>query len=202
MIDAIILDLGGVLLNIDYQKPIDAFKALGVEVLYSQKDQGKLFDDLETGKISSADFRNEVRKLSSDALSDQQIDKAWNSILLDLPENRVELLYKLKQKFPLYLLSNTNEIHAQSFEEEIIREYGHNVFEEVFSGIYYSHRIQKRKPNAEAFLHVLKENGLHEATTLFIDDSPQHIVGAKNLGIQAYQLNGELEFLLKEIGVI
>ncbi|HRE96809.1 MAG TPA: HAD family phosphatase, partial [Flavobacteriales bacterium] len=88
---------------------------LGVEVLYSQKDQGKLFDDLETGKISSADFRNEVRKLSSDALSDQQIDKAWNSILLDLPENRVELLYKLKQKFPLYLLSNTNEIHAQSF---------------------------------------------------------------------------------------
>jgi glucose-1-phosphatase len=200
--DALILDLGGVLLNIDYQKPIDSFKALGVNVLYSKKEQSKLFDDLETGKISPAEFRDDVRKLSGLPLSDQQIDDAWNSILLDLPENRVELLYQLKEKYPLFLLSNTNEIHAQSFTETVVREYGHNVFEGVFSGVYYSHRIGKRKPNADAFLHVLNENDLHAENVVFIDDSPQHIEGAKQTGISAHLLNGELEDLLKKLNVV
>jgi putative hydrolase of the HAD superfamily len=198
----IIFDLGGVLLNIDYQKPVEAFRALGVDLQYSQKEQTKLFDDLETGKISPAIFREEVRRLSGQNLSDNDIDRAWNSILLDLPEHRVAFLHQLKSKYPLFLLSNTNEIHIAQFEEDLVREYGHPVFEDVFQTIYYSSRIGKRKPNADAFLHVLNDHEMRPETTLFIDDSPQHVEGAKKLGIQAYLLKGEPEDLLLSLGLI
>lgn len=200
--DFILLDLGGVLLNIDYQKPLAAFKELGIALPFTQKEQSALFDDLETGKIHPAEFRNSIRKLSQNPLSDRQIDEAWNSILLDLPENRVDLLYRLKQKYPLFLLSNTNEIHIKAFEEEMMREYGHHVFEDVFTAYYYSSRIGKRKPHKEAFLHVIRETGMSAENGVFIDDSPQHIEGAKQVGLQAHLLQGELQDLLQELRLI
>ena len=110
---AIIFDLGGVILNINYQKTIDEFIKLGIKnasILYSKKIQTNLFNQIETGKISSRKFLTELQNKTTNANIDQ-VEKAWNAMLLDLPKERITLLKKLKSIYPLFLLSNTNAIH-------------------------------------------------------------------------------------------
>lgn len=192
----IIFDLGGVLLRIDYDRPIEEFRKLGLPVdesFYSKKKQSPLFDDLEMGKISVEDFRNEVRKKTNRPLTDEEIDQAWNSILLDYPKERMEMLYELKNHYRLFMLSNTNAIHLPAFYNILQNDYDKNIFAEVFERCYFSHEIGMRKPHADIFNLVLQENNLTAGETLFIDDSKQHVEGASKLGIHAKWLNLQKE---------
>jgi len=190
--DAIIFDLGGVVLNLDYEATINAFKELGKEnfdKLYTQANQDKIFDQYETGSLSTEDFRNYFRQFLDDEISDQQINDAWNSLLLDLPQNRIDLLFKLKNKYQIFLLSNTNELHLKQFRIILSESYGDaDLLEKVFHKTYYSNLIGKRKPNADAFELLIDEQGLETKKTLFIDDSIQHIEGAKKIGLQTIHL--------------
>lgn len=188
----IIFDLGGVLLNLDFSAMTREFENLGVknfEEIYSKGKQLDLFDDLEIGKISPQQFRNKIRELTGVNNHDTEIDNAWNSILLDFPKENKELLFELKTKYRLFLLSNTNEIHINSFEKSLISRFGINFLPNVFENAYYSSRIGLRKPNTDAFDYVLKHNGLSANETIFIDDSIQHIEGALNVGLKAHWLD-------------
>jgi len=189
-IKSIIFDLGAVLLNIDYQKTICEFEKLGIKKssnFYSKKTQTNIFNLLETGKISDEDFVKEIQLLCKDAKGEQVIF-AWNALLLDLPNERIELLKKLKQDFHIYLLSNTNSIHISEFRKKL-GEIKYQEFYNLFDKVYYSHEIRFRKPNKEAFQLILSENDLKSNEVLFIDDSPQHIRGAKKLGIKTHHLS-------------
>jgi putative hydrolase of the HAD superfamily len=108
-------------------------------------------------------------------------------MLLDLPKHRVSLLKDLNKKHDIYLLSNTNSIHISEFKN-IMGYEKYEEFYKLFKKVYYSHEIGFRKPNKEAFQLILDENNLNADKVLFIDDSPQHIEGAKNLGIKTYHL--------------
>lgn len=196
---AIILDFGGVLLNIDYEAPIREFKKLGIDKfqqLFAQASQSNLFDDFEKGIISNELFRSELKKISGKNISDEQIDSAWNSILLDFPERKMKLLEELKKKYKLFLLSNTNKIHVENFEKEMNEKYGKNHFQSHFEKIYFSSSIGMRKPDVEIFDFVLKENDLPPEETIFIDDSIQHISGAQKAGIVAFHLDLKKEDLI------
>lgn len=188
-IKSIIFDLGAVLLNISYQKTIEEFDKLGIKnssTFYSKKLQTNIFNLLETGEISESDFIKEIQKHCTES-TNTQILYAWNAMLLDLPLHRVKLLKQLKKDFNLYLLSNTNSIHITEFENKIgSKQY--KEFYQLFDKVYYSHKIGHRKPNAEAFQLIIEENNLIAEEILFIDDSPQHIEGAKKLGIKTYHL--------------
>ncbi|MDC0339174.1 HAD family phosphatase [Flavobacteriales bacterium] len=186
----IIFDLGGVILNIDYGQTANAFKKIGVanfDEIYSQAKQVQVFDKLETGELTPDEFREYMKEIvPSLQLSD--IDKAWNAMLLDLPASRIDLLKKLKKKYRLFLLSNTNEIHIKCFRKIIDSSYGENIFDAIFENQYYSSEIGMRKPNPECFQYVLEKNGMEPSETLFIDDSIQHVEGARKLKINAYHL--------------
>jgi len=190
----IIFDLGGVILNIDYKLSAEAFKKLGAndfDELYSQAKQSELFDRLETGRISLNDFRNEVRRIFEATWSDTEIDSAWNAMLLDLPPARIELLQELKKRYKIYLLSNTNQIHYDQYGGMLRERFGLNDLSEVFDKAYYSHEVGMRKPDAEVFEFVLNANAAEANETLFIDDSIQHIEGAKRIGLETYHLREE-----------
>ena len=193
--DAIIFDLGGVILNLDYNRTIKAFEKLGMhdfESYYSQAQQNNLFDDYETGAISSNDFRAYFKTTLDQSLTNKKIDDAWNKMLLDLPEKRINLLLSIKEITPIYLFSNTNDIHLQCFRQIIADTHGNqHLLESIFTKTYYSHLLGHRKPNRSAFETVLKENSLNANNTLFIDDSEQHIFGAREAGIEAYHLVNE-----------
>jgi putative hydrolase of the HAD superfamily len=111
-------------------------------------------------------------------------------MLLDLPAHRIKLLNKLNDEYPIYLYSNTNAIHLEAFKCIIQQQYGNkNLLEDTFNKTYYSHLIKKRKPNPDGFEQIIKENNLQPKTTLFIDDSHQHILGAQKVGLKSLWLN-------------
>lgn len=186
----IIFDYGNVIFTIDFKRTQAAFEALGitnVEEFYAHKGHNEIFDLFEKGEISSAQFRNGIRKVSGHPeLTDQQIDDTWNSLLIGVPEGNHELLLKLKDKYRLFLLSNINEIHLNFINNYLKTEFGLDGNEVFFEKIYYSHLVGKRKPSKEIFEQVLNENNLKKEETLFIDDSPQHLKTAAELGIQTY----------------
>lgn len=183
----IILDLGGVILNIDYKKTEEAFVALGLRDFaqrYSQLQQTEVFDHFETGQISRIDFLESMRTTAGVALTDHQVIDAWNAMLLDLPLRRLQLLQQLQLHFDLFLLSNTNEIHEEAFNKTLKSLTGFDSLAVFFDKVYFSHRVGLRKPDSRIFNLILEQNGLEAARTLFVDDSPQHIATAKRLGIQ------------------
>ena len=190
-IDAIIFDLGGVILNLDYHLTIRAFEKLGMKdssELFSQKAQSGFFDDFETGKIGAQAFRKEVRKVLHSSVTDSEIDKAWNAMLLDFPQSRFEFLKSISSKKRSFLLSNTNETHMAWFKKYVNELFGENVFFNLFEEAYLSNEMGMRKPNVEIFEHVISQNQLDPKTTLFIDDSEQHLRGAKLAGLQTHWL--------------
>ena len=184
----IIFDLGRVILNIDYQKTAAAFRQIGLtnfDELYSQMRQSTLFDRLEVGEIGSREFEEELNRYASRSLRREEIHRAWNAMLLELPQEHLDLLEELRKQYRLFLFSNTNEIHVPAFTELIRQQRGVEDFGSYFDGVYYSHEVGKRKPNVEAFEHVLEANDLNPQETLFIDDSPQHVEGGSKAGLQA-----------------
>ena len=199
----IIFDLGGVILNIDYSLTEKAFSKLGIsdfKTLFSQAQQTQLFDNYEKGFISSDNFRTELKKYLQKNISDAEIDIAWNSILLDLPKERIDLLKKIKTTHRTFLLSNTNDIHIETFNSYLKNEFELPDLSSFFEKMYLSYEIGMRKPDAEIFELVLRENNLKPKETLFIDDSIQHVEAAKKLGIEAYWLDVKKETILEVLG--
>ena len=186
----IIFDYGNVIFNIDFTNVQQAWKKLGItnaDEFYGHRQQDAVFNLLERGEISPADFRDRIREIShKPELTDQQIDDAWNAIFVGIPQGNHELLQQLKGKYRTFLLSNINAIHYDYVHTYLQKEFGMANNDDLFEKTYYSHLVGKRKPDAEIFEQVLRENNLNPAETLFIDDSPQHLETAKKLGLQTY----------------
>lgn len=186
----IIFDLGGVIINLDYHKTIRSFEELGCEGFagfYTQQKQHRFFSDLETGSITAEEFRDELRRHTGISATDAQIDNAWNALLLDTPQERLDFLAELGKRKRIFLLSNTNGIHKPVFDQTFQAQTG-GTLDKYFEKAYYSHLVADRKPNPSIFQMVLDENGLLASETMFIDDSYQHIEAARAMGIHAVWL--------------
>jgi glucose-1-phosphatase len=194
--DAVIFDLGGVIINLNYDLTIQAFEELGMRdfsEVYTQLAQSTLFDDYETGRISSQHFINKLLDHFPSGTSPNRIVAAWNAMILDVPVEKPQLLKSLNAEMPIFLLSNTNEIHMQ----KVNREWGissNEVLENHFSKVYLSYEVGMRKPDLTIFQKVCAEQGLVPKNTLFIDDSPQHIEGAQLAGLQTLHLKHPEKF--------
>lgn len=191
LVKNILFDFGGVFLNIDFAKTYEAFKMLGISDFSSFFDgytQTPLFEDLETGKITPADFADGIRQLSGLNVTDEQIFTAWNALLLDLPAIRVAVLKRAAFNYRVFLLSNTNQIHYEVYNGDFRQLNGYD-FENLFEKAYWSHRIGMRKPNPEVFREILLQNNLRADETVFIDDGIMHIEAAKALGFNVIHLH-------------
>jgi glucose-1-phosphatase len=189
--EAIIFDLGGVILNIDYSLTRIAFEKAGIKNfhdMYSQANADELFSNLETGKISEDSFYNELNKRTGLYLPSVEIERAWNAMLLTFREKSLEFLNTLKPKYKLFLLSNTNHIHLNAFNKIYLEKKRDKLFEAFFDKAYYSCKMGLRKPNADIYEFVLTENNLDAGKVLFVDDSAQNIEAAKILGMQTILL--------------
>ena len=188
--DAIIFDLGGVIINLDYQLTIEAFKKLGIdnfEEMYTQAKQNNLFDDFETGKISSQHFINSLLPFLPSGTSANKVVHAWNAMILDFPKKRLELLDQLNSKYRVFLLSNTNDIHLQAVNRSLANTTDRKL-ETYFEKVYLSHEVKLRKPHKEIFELVCTEQNLNPETTIFIDDTIGHVNGANSIGLKGIHL--------------
>jgi len=200
-ITTLIFDFGGVIINLDLPRCIQRFKDLGFENIdqyLSNFRQSNFFLLYENGTIDTAQFRNEIRKHINKPLADAEIDDAWSAFLRDIPQEKLELLTKLRERFRLLLLSNTNPLHIEMSTKNEFAKRGKTIYD-YFEKCYFSYEMKLTKPQPEIFEAVLKDAGLRPEECLFIDDGATNIAQAERMGIQTYLATpGEdLSFLLK-----
>jgi FMN phosphatase YigB (HAD superfamily) len=186
----IIFDYGNVIFSIDFTLTQQAFADLGINnatEFFGHRKQDNIFNAFEKGEITADEFRARIReKAGNQNLSDEQINNAWNKMLLGIAKGNNDLLMKLKGIYRTFLLSNINAIHYDYIIDYLKREFDFEGNDHLFEKVYYSHLIGKRKPDAEIFEYILKDSNLKPEETLFIDDSPQHLETASQLGIQTF----------------
>ena len=184
----IIFDYGNVIFEINFKRTQDALFQLGItniEAFFAHKNHNLLFDNFETAGITPSEFRAGIRKAANNnELTDIKIDEAWNSLLTGISANNHDVLLAVKGKYRTFLLSNNNEIHYNWIINYLQKEFGIDNYDTFFEKAYFSHQMRLRKPNVNIFEQVINENKLNPTETLFIDDSPQHIEGAKKSGLQ------------------
>ena len=201
----IIFDYGNVIFLLDFQQLKEGWNRIaisGPDAFFSHGVQHPIFDQFDKGHISENEFRDFIREKSGKAdLTDEEIDAAWNSLLLGVANGTHEVLAELKQKYRTFLLSNINPIHYNYIMNYLKTEFGFENNDHLFEKTYYSHFVGLRKPDKAIFEKVLSENGLKAEETLFIDDIAENLEPAKALGIQTYLMKAPdtiQEFIKRE----
>lgn len=195
----IIFDLGDVIINIDVPRAAQSFATLSGLDLKEVLDifqQNELFRQFETGRLDATAFRGYVRQiLRNEGWADGDLDKAWNSLLLDIPPQRIEMLQKLAKKYRLFLLSNTSSIHIAKVNEILHETSGVARLDDLFEKIYLSYEMGIMKPDTEIYERVLEDAGLVAEETLFLDDNADNIAAAGTLGIKTIHVQKPLTML-------
>ena len=186
----IIFDLGNVLYDIDFKIMYKRFHEFGIpnfENHFTLNQSDPLFFDLEKGLIDQVAFCKGLNQMYNLSLSHDQIINAWNSLLIRFREKSLDWIKAHQQKIPMFLYSNTNQIHYNFFIPQYKQEVGGN-FEKLFKTTYYSHEIRMRKPDPASFQYILEQEGLIAAETLFIDDNEPNVAAASSVGLQVLYL--------------
>ena len=187
----IIFDLGGVILDIDENIVYQELEKLGIPV--SQLTHSKEFVDImskfDRGIYTAPTFRKKLKALiGQEKMTDQKFDSIWNSMLLDIPRERIEAIEKIKKHYKIFLMSNTNEIHYDLYVRDLQLRFGYREFDELFNKSYFSFDIHLEKPDPRFFELILDHEQLLAEETLFIDDTATNIKAAKALGIKTYHI--------------
>ncbi len=190
-IEHIILDLGGVIINLNHELTYSAFRQLFPyhhQEIHNKLSVLQLVEKYETNQVSTHEFIQYFKGFNS-SVSDDQIIEAWNKMLLDIPLERIRLIERISKKYQVYLLSNTNELHYDAIEKYYQKLTRNSTFKSLFKESYLSYQVGLRKPNPEIFQYLIRDAQLKPENTLFIDDSMEHINSALTLNINAQHLN-------------
>lgn len=189
-IQNIIFDLGGVIIDLDRERCVNAFEKLGLRNagealgLYVQKDP---FLGLEKGTVTAAGFFDTMRPLCGGA-SDRVITDAFNAFLVDLPTARLQRLRELRMAgYRVFALSNTNPVMYNSWIANAFRQEGGTI-NDYFDGVVASFQELTCKPDPLIFEILLRRYGLNPAQTLMLDDSDANCRAAASCGIHALRV--------------
>jgi putative hydrolase of the HAD superfamily len=196
----IIFDLGGVIINTKTDKEWLEENLLKV---FQKEPLGQLMlqnylKHYETGKITTAEFIRKMKEIANEDCTLDQIIKNWNGILKDIPEERVTMLQRLKSKYRLILMSNTNEIHLEAIEKYMQEKFGRDILKENFHHCYYSFEAGYRKPHKEFHEYVLQKENLNPESCLYIDDRQENLVEPSKLKIRTQLADREIVEILKD----
>ena len=193
----ILFDFGGVIINLNLQASVEAFMKLcgpNATISFDQWSKYGVEPAFERGELSPEEFCDQMRRLLDNPVSDQQIHDAWNAMILDLPEYRMEALESLRKKYRIFLLSNTSQIHYDLYTKQFTERYGYAHWEDLFERAWFSHEVGIRKPDAAIFHLLLDEGKIKAGETLFIDDSKANTDAAKALGFEVLHLTPDIDW--------
>jgi glucose-1-phosphatase len=191
----LIFDFGGVICGLDIARTEKKFKEFGPAKLTdpaSQKESAnvfeKLVEHLETGAITPDQFRQAIRDHYLNPPTDEAIDETWNAMLLPISDERIHLLQVLRNRYRIFLLSNSNKIHMAKYLPDFQRQTGYHDFNDLFEKAYFSCEVGLKKPEPEIYRFVLSDSRLKPEESLFIDDMPENVKGAESVGIKGFHL--------------
>ncbi|MBE9489289.1 MAG: HAD family phosphatase [Bacteroidetes bacterium] len=191
MIKTLIFDFGDVFIDLDKEAPYKEMEKLGITFFSEEMSKTNIL--YETGKIITSEFLEFYTKKFS-FISAKELSDAWNAIILDFPEYRLEFIEALSKskKYKLILLSNTNSLHIEKVIENMKLD-RYKRFQQCFDSFYLSHEIHLRKPNLDIYEFVLATHKLHPNECLFIDDTFENTESAKKIGIHTWNINPKNE---------
>jgi len=199
----VILDLGGVLVDIEPDNTINELKRIVQPHLLENLNWDEIPEvvlAMETGKWNKQQFIQHFKSICKPGVIEEEIVDAWCAMFLEFPRERVEMVKSLGKKYNLYLLSNTNSYHIKCFESEFKNRYNFPL-KRLFKNIYYSSEIGFRKPDTECFNHVLAHAGLNPEETIMVDDREDNCRAAESVGMHFLKVpeNSGLEAVVGEL---
>lgn len=182
-------DFGGVLVDLDFNASIEAFRELGAVAPKSFYSEifNKTLRDFENGKIEENEFFKQLRILLKINASDEEIRNAWNIVIQTIPAYKLDILRILKKHFPVYMVSNTNITHIEHTRVRLFRKSGSTI-DNYFDKLYFSYEIGASKPDAEFYYKVIADAEVDPSESLFLDDRADNIEGARQAGFQVCQV--------------
>lgn len=194
MIKNIVFDFGDIFINLD--KKLFAEELQKLHISQESEEMLPILQQYEMGLVSTDKLLTFFEERLS--ISEDKLKRAWNSILLDFPKERLRFIQNLSEskKYRLFLLSNTNDLHISWIQQNWGMEQ-YNAFKICFEQFYLSHEINLRKPNNNIYEFVLTTNDLAPKETLFIDDTKENTDAAKALGMHIWNLKPGKEDVLE-----
>ncbi len=189
-IENLIFDLGGVILTLDMPETAKQLASYGITEynnLFRNGNVSAFFEEYEVGRISDTEFLRSLKGLTDQAVSDTELVKAWNAMLGIFPKERITLLSSLKERYRLFLFSNTNALHVSAFRKKYSEAYN-GQFDDLFEKAYYSNELGLRKPNVASFQHIITEQALDASRTVFLDDSHANVEAAEAAGLKGIHI--------------
>lgn len=196
-VDALIFDLGGVVIDLKRENAVNALREIGLRDadrllgLYRQEEP---FLGIETGRLHVGEFFEIIRR-QCPAADDVSITTAFNEFLVGIPDCRLRRLRELRDKgLKLYVLSNTNPVMYNSWIDRAFRAEGLAIGD-YFDGIIASFQEHVCKPDTRIFEVLADRYGLDPARVLYLDDAPANVQAARSVGLQAVRVTPEHDML-------
>jgi putative hydrolase of the HAD superfamily len=183
--DALLFDLGRVVLDIDFSKALACWAGHAgctPSDIAARWSIDESYHHHERGTISDEAFFDGLRRSLGIAITDEQFLDGWNAIFAGEMDGIAPLLERAARHYPLYVYSNTNRAHVAHFT----RIHAHTL--KPFRELFYSSSIGMRKPEIAAFDHVVKAIGVPASRVVFFDDLAENVESARSLGIKAVQV--------------
>jgi glucose-1-phosphatase len=184
-VHALLFDLGGVIVEIDFNRAFEiwgAHSGVPAATIKSRFSFDSCYESHERGEIAANVYFDSLRASLGIRISDQQFSEGWNTIFVGEIPGVAALLRQAKALVPLYVFSNSNPTHHAYWA----REYADTPAN--FEKIFVSCSLGRRKPEAEAFALVASEIGVPPENVLFFDDTDENVKSARSLGMRAVQV--------------
>jgi HAD superfamily hydrolase (TIGR01509 family) len=176
-IQCALLDIGDVLIEVEWPR---FYETLGLPAGagLSRILVHSMHDRYERGQLGSDEFFGFIQGQLELNHSLDEIGRAWNSVLPREVQGVAEVVSELSRTLPLFALSNSNPSHIE------VQLKNFRLFD-GFREIFTSYKFGSRKPEKEIYLRALKELGLPPDQILFVDDKPENVATARELGLHA-----------------
>lgn len=197
MIQNLLFDLGGVIMDIERMKAVEALRAIGMknpEEMLGDYGQKGPFLALERGEITPAEFRAELRQYFTRPVTDDAIDDAFCEFLRGIPSGRLRALEQLHKRYKIYLLSNTNALMWHRYILPEFTKEGHDI-NYYFDGVIASFKVKAYKPEAAIFEAAERDLDIKPEETLFFDDSEANVEAARRFGFHAELVTPDRSFV-------
>jgi HAD superfamily hydrolase (TIGR01549 family) len=186
MIECLLFDFGDIWIDLQHREFDVACKQIGL--VEFPNNWSTVNEKFETGMISSDAFIASL--MTQTAASKHQVISVWNALIAPVPAYRMDFLQRIKKKYRLFLLSNTDAIHIAYFSK-LMGEAAAIDFFSSFEHLYFSFEMGYRKPDPHYFEYVFHNSKLNPETCFFIDDRADNIAAAAAAGLRGWHLKPE-----------
>jgi putative hydrolase of the HAD superfamily len=200
-IQALLFDLGGVVIDIDFERVLDhwgRFSRYTRDQLRARCVLDEVYERYERNEVGDADFFAHVRTLLGLQADDAEIAAGWNAVFVGLNARVMAQVVRATRRVPGFVLTNTSACHQATWTR------AYPVLFETFSGVFASTDLGMRKPERRAFDAVVERIGVDPARILFFDDMPVNVAGARAAGLRAVLVGdaGDVDAALAGAGLM